>query len=394
MAACVVASLVVWSIVFLINAHNNRAITTTESAAAAAAVQQQTTTRSSSFEQKKIKHGGQLGNATAVQLQHRHSSKQQGVAKNLTPKLATTTRGTEKEGTPIMTQKEEQTSAAAAAAATTTTFYATGDAPYTRIQALKLGVQMAAVPADAEFVVHIGDLRRASPRISCEQPQYQAAAAILRLSHAAAPVFVIIGDNDWTDCPNQAQGLQLWQDEFVAFDSKYWNHSFAIQRQPGRPYNFCFEHKGTLFVGLNIVGGKIHDAEEWSTRLADQADWTIALIRNYHHQQRLQLKVGRVVLFGHADPNKSHRPFFKPLRAFLKDELHSKVPMLYLSGDTHAWLYQPNFYKEPSLLRITVTGLAVDPLLQVVVTADGQYADPQAAFAINRRLDNNDADEE
>ena len=43
-----------------------------------------------------------------------------------------------------------------------------------------------------------------------------------------APVFVILGDNDWTDCPNREEGLQFWKHEFVGFDSRYWKLTFDI----------------------------------------------------------------------------------------------------------------------------------------------------------------------
>jgi hypothetical protein len=266
-----------------------------------------------------------------------------------------------------------------------TTFYATGDAPYTRLQAIELRQQMLDVPEDAEFLIHIGDVRRAGPSVNCLNSQYAASADLFRLSRA--PVFVLVGDNDWTDCPNREEGYQLWQEEFVGFESKYWEHSFDIQRQPGRPYNFAFLHKGTLFIGLNIVAGIVHDADEWLTRLGEQAEWTIELIRSYQRSNTTSNdSVGRLVIFGHANPSSTHRPFFKPLRAFIKDELHSGMPILYINGDSHKWMYQPNFYDEPSLLRITVSGLVVDPLLKVTVTADGRYIDPVSAFAIDRRL--------
>jgi hypothetical protein len=282
----------------------------------------------------------------------------------------------------VSTLRVESSKVEDAVATQLTTFYATGDAPYTRKQAAKLKIQMQEVPSDAEFVIHIGDLRRAGPNIKCLGSQYAEAADILRGS-SNAPVFVLIGDNDWTDCPNQEEGYQLWQKEFVGFESKYWEHSFDIQRQPERPYNFAFQHKGVLFIGLNIIAGDVHDANEWTNRLTEQADWTTDLIRSYH--QANGDVVGRVVIFGHASPGKHQRPFFRPLRA-LVTELEGKLPIFYLNGDTHRWLYQPNFFDEPSLLRVTVSGLAVDPLLKVTVTADGKYRDPTEAFAIDRRL--------
>lgn len=107
------------------------------------------------------------------------------------------------------------------------------------------------------------------------------------------------------------------------------------------------------------------------------------LIRSYN---RPSTTTGRVVIFGHANPNSLHKPFFHPIKTFIRDELKDTIPILYLNGDQHKWKYEPNFYGRPAFLRITVTGLAVDPLLKVTVTADGQFVDPQLAYAIDRRL--------
>lgn len=264
-----------------------------------------------------------------------------------------------------------------------TTFYAHGDVPYSRAQAKELERQMLDVPDDAEFVIHVGDIRQAGPTKKCVAREYKDVAALFQLSRA--PVFVILGDNDWIDCPNQDEGLQHWNHEFVGFESKHWNHTFDIQRHVGYPSNFAFVHKGTLFIGLNMVGDRETDVIEMMTRFTDQSLWTMELIRSY---QRSIENVGRIVIFGHANPNPITRPFFRPLRAFIKNELQSSVPILYINGDAHRWMYQPNFYDEPSLMRITVTGLVVDPLLKVTIAADGKYLDPPDAFVIDRRLSN------
>jgi hypothetical protein len=262
-----------------------------------------------------------------------------------------------------------------------TTFYAHGDIPYARNQTVVFEQQMRDVPADAEFVIHMGDLRKAHPDLTCVKEEYDEVAQIMRLSHA--PVFIVIGDNDWTDCPNQAEGLQLWEDEFVGFESRYWNHTFDIQRQSGYPGNFAFTHKGTLFIGLNIVGGNVYDEVEWQNRLTDESDWTIELIRTYNSTSD---DVGRVVIFAHANPNSNHDAYFDPVTAFIENELQNQIPILYLNGDGHYWDVQQSFYHQPAFFRIMVTGLGVDPLLKVAVTADGQYVDPQNAFAYDRRL--------
>jgi hypothetical protein len=108
------------------------------------------------------------------------------------------------------------------------------------------------------------------------------------------------------------------------------------------------------------------------------------LIRKY--RDGAAPRVGRVVIFGQADPSSHHRPFFEPLRAFVQGELQNRLPILYLNGDKHFWLYEPNFYGQSSFLRIMVTGQTVDLPVKIVVNANGAASSTKDAFFVDRRL--------
>jgi len=175
-----------------------------------------------------------------------------------------------------------------------------------------------------------------------------------------------------------------WKDEFLGFETRHWSHSFDIQRQSGRQETFSFEHKGTLFIGLNLVGGTVLKLSEWNSRLSDQVNWTKILIRDYVTSTSPQ--TGRIVIFGHADPTAKHKLFFIPLRHFIRDELKNSVPILYVNGDRHEWLYEPSFFGQSSFLRIMVKGKTVDPPLKITVSSDGGNVVTRAAFKYDRRL--------
>lgn len=206
-----------------------------------------------------------------------------------------------------------------------TIFYATGDIPYDSKQIVILQEQMSNVPSDAEFIIHVGDMRAAGDNVPCERYQFEEVSDIMRLSHA--PVFMIIGDNDWTDCPNMEEGLALWEEYFVGFEGRYWNHTFDIQRHPDWPQNFAFEHKGTLFIGLLIVGGKRRDADEWHTRLSSQSAWMKELITEYVEGLPSDI-VGRVVIFGHAHLVHTHRPIQYGFDDIVATNMNNNAPML------------------------------------------------------------------
>jgi predicted phosphodiesterase len=253
-----------------------------------------------------------------------------------------------------------------------------GDVPYNARDAVKLEEQMSTIPEDARFVIHLGDLRSANEGLDCVRSDYTDVASILRLSRA--PVFAVIGDNDWNDCPNRNQGRNFWENEFNGFDTKYWNHTFQVVRQPERTENFAFVDQGTLFIGLNIVGGLVHDRNEWETRLTDQVKWTKNLIREYNPTDR----VGSVVIFGHANPTQNHNAFFVPLTDFIANELQNQLPILYLNGDKHTWNYEPSFFDQPSFLRITVTGGTSEPPLKV--SAETGRSAVEEVFTYDRQL--------
>jgi hypothetical protein len=211
----------------------------------------------------------------------------------------------------------------------TATFYAIGDVPYTDEQAIDLAQQMDAIPASADFVIHVGDIRSAVDNTRCTLTEYQNVARILQRSRV--PVFLVPGDNEWNDCPNRAQAWTFWLDTFTAFESSVdrWNPPLVMERMPNRPETFAFIHRRTLFVGLNLVGGQVHDAVEWQVRLTTQLAWLKDLLLRHYGLP--------TVLFGHANPVANHAVFFNGLRDFVRDDF-GEIPFLYLNGDRHRYV--------------------------------------------------------
>jgi len=255
-------------------------------------------------------------------------------------------------------------------------FYAVGDTPYWSSHDRALKDDMDDLPSNAEFVVHVGDIRYAAMgRRYCKRSEFENAADLLKRSHA--PVFVLLGDNDWSDCPNRGDGYEYWDDNFRHFESKHWNHTFDIVRQPGWDYNFAFVHKTTLFIGITTPQGwsKIMSSSE----MKDQVEWTKDLIRSYMSKTPDDV-TGRVVLFGHDDSG----TFFDDFEEFVSDELQNRVPILFIQGNDHRWKYQPNFKDQSSLLQIVLEG-GREPALEVRVNNTGTASDTGSAFNYDRR---------
>lgn len=124
---------------------------------------------------------------------------------------------------------------------------------------------------------------------------------------------------------------------------------------------------------MNLVSGP-HSRSERDTRLTKAVDWTKDLIRRLDG-------VSRVVIFAHPYPGSSQRKFFDPLTEFIEDDLRNQVPILYVNGDKHKFLYEPNFYNQSSFFRIMVQAHADDPPLKITVNANDQWVPGQAAPA-------------
>lgn len=245
------------------------------------------------------------------------------------------------------------------------TFYAMGDVPYAPGEDVLLPEQIENLPGDSEFVIHVGDIKRGLPL--CTEGVYQKVAGMLGKS--ASPVFIIPGDNEWNDCVNPAQAWKYWDQYFMKFDER-WPHRLSVSRQKIREENFAFVKGGVLIVGLNIVGGKVHDEQEWKLRHAGDLDWVESNL------QRFGSEISSLVMFGHAKPAKVHNDFFDPFSKVAED---FGKPVLYLHGDGHKWIHDRPF-KAKNILRVEVDQGGIAPPVKVIVTDH-----PAMPFEFDRR---------
>jgi hypothetical protein len=229
---------------------------------------------------------------------------------------------------------------------------------------------VALVSADgkSEFLIHLGDILSGS-RKAWPESQYARMAGILAKSKV--PVFIVPGDNEWNDLDDPATGWKYWSRHFLHFDKRF-RYGANVERQPARPENMALTSKGVLLIGLNLVGGRVHDAGEWATRMQQDAEWVRACLERHGKDVRA------AVVFAQAEPKKEHRPFFKQLAREVKAW---GKPVLYLHADGHVWKEEPGFMKTPNLLRVQTDQLATAPPVLVTVTDD-----PERPFVFDRRL--------
>ncbi|HQY63267.1 MAG: hypothetical protein IPF92_22560 [Myxococcales bacterium] len=245
-------------------------------------------------------------------------------------------------------------------------FSVMGDVPYTAADDPTLQAQIVAhnMLSPSSFMVHVGDIKSGST--ACDQAVYLKVAGFLRA--LTAPTFIIPGDNEWNDCADPDTAWGYWTGSFGRFES-LWPAAPVVARQATRDENFAWVDQGVLFIGINLVGGRVHDAAEWATRLADDATWIDTQLALHG------ASAYAMVLFAHAEPTANHAPFMTRYRAAVGAW---GKPVLHLMGDGHVWrMDRP--WAEQNILRVEVEpGGAAQPI-QVTVSSTA----PQP-FTINR----------
>ena len=248
---------------------------------------------------------------------------------------------------------------------TLVTMYVMGDVPYAAEEDVLLPKQIAELPDDCEFVVHVGDIKRGSR--PCNVDVYAKVSGML--SKSAKPVFIIPGDNEWNDCRDPDEAWKLWVQHFMRFDER-WRHGLQIFRQAEHEENFAFAKNGVLFLGINLQGGRIHDSAEWKQRHADNVEWMAENIRRFGSQ------ISRIVLFGHAQPKLRHVDFFA---GFVREAESFGKPVLYIHGDGHNWQYGKPFNAR-NILKVMIDRGGIASPLKLIVTDD-----PERPFLFDRR---------
>lgn len=227
-----------------------------------------------------------------------------------------------------------------------------GDVPYTADQEFVLQRQISTLPGDGRFVVHVGDIKAgATP---CDESIYINVAEMLQ--QISMPVFIIPGDNEWNDCVDPVEGWRFWQKHYLRFDQN-WQHKLPVFRQFELEENFSFVVDEVLFVGINLVGGRVHDADEWQRRHQQNIDWLKKNLSQFGGD------VHSLVVFGHANPAAKHEDFFAP---FVKEAKGFGKPILYIHGDGHKWIKDRPFDAQ-NILRVQVDQGGLAPPIRVTV---------------------------
>jgi hypothetical protein len=284
---------------------------------------------------------------------------------------------------------------AGAAAGESVIFSAMGCGPYTPPDrpAAAFYVQQENREHISEFMVHLGDVFKSPlvkkaesgeplpPDKMPTEAEYRQTADLLTTGNTI-PTWIVPGDNEWNDLEDPAQGWQWWQKYYSKFEERF-QPSWKTERQPDRPENFAFVRKGVVFIGINLVGGRVHDAAEWALRLPQDAAWIKdVLTRPSMSEVRAAVILCQANPFAikAGEPKDKFTAFLVPFR---QTAAEWKKPLLFLHSDGHVWIDdQP--WPEKNIRRIQLDKWDKKfPTVQFTVAEEG---DVKTIFTFNRRL--------
>eukprot|EP00534_Pseudo-nitzschia_fraudulenta_P017778 CAMPEP_0201255916 /NCGR_PEP_ID=MMETSP0853-20130426/263_1 /ASSEMBLY_ACC=CAM_ASM_000640 /TAXON_ID=183588 /ORGANISM="Pseudo-nitzschia fraudulenta, Strain WWA7" /LENGTH=844 /DNA_ID=CAMNT_0047555939 /DNA_START=26 /DNA_END=2560 /DNA_ORIENTATION=- len=215
------------------------------------------------------------------------------------------------------------------------TFYATSNTPLGYGTTEQQLVQdLANIPADAEFVAHLGNLQDASVGM-CPAARMQEVSSLLQ-SRAPVPIFVVPGEHDWIRCPNQMTAFARWlkafgttealekEDSLVKGGSTTASSAGDFDRPKSTPEIFSKLHHGVLFFGLHLVHGTV--TEGAGMQVQNVRDDKMAIfVRGT--LDRLNGRYRSVVMLGNARPGPRQQAFFDAIRGDLSE---ARVPVAYV----------------------------------------------------------------
>ena len=168
------------------------------------------------------------------------------------------------------------------------------------------------------------------------------------------------------DCPDPQNAMSLWHENLLGYETQHWNapHAWNVSRDDidKYPENFAFVYNEILFVGVNLVGGVVHDSNEWEKRQAANLQW----IDNNFQQHQGSIKA--FVLFAHADPDvPSNSPFYEPFKEKVKKE-YNQIPVVLIHRNlgVEPWSWETEFENIDNLSVVVVAGSVWPPLMGAV----------------------------
>lgn len=195
---------------------------------------------------------------------------------------------------------------------------------------------------------------------------------------------VMIGDNDYFECPNRDEAWNRYLSTFTYFEHEWnggsnmnvsrWDYQAQVDGYGtlSRPDMFSFYKEGILFISLALLNMKNEPPDgAFYEREAISLSWI-----KRHLQEYQDRGLRGIVMFSHAEESSDLDGFFNVDLKGAFDALGINVPVLYLCGDSHRWNIDVGKYWSQFTYVSVDRGACADPLLieiAPVVNGEMQY---------------------
>ena len=272
------------------------------------------------------------------------------------------------------------------ASADTLTFSAMGCGPYNADseKAIPRFLKEMKAEGKSEFVVHLGDIVTGADAKLGKLKESHYSRIRDWFTAGGVPSYIVLGDNEWNDSLDPAEARGRWDKHLLNLDRRF-EKPWETINQVERPENFAFVHKGVLVIGINLVGGRIHDEREWRTRFSQDLDWIGRLFKSQKDNVRAAVVLCQAnpIGFGkkEAAVKKSFGTFVDPFGKLAAD---FEKPVLFLHADGHKWINDKPWKAAQNVTRVQLDLIASKfPPLEVTVL---EKPEKGSLFAFDRRL--------
>ena len=177
----------------------------------------------------------------------------------------------------------------------------------------------------------------------------------------------------YNDCPAPDEAYALWKQYLVGYETKYWSKpSWSIDHYNGvLEENWAFVLRNVLFVGINLVGGTVHDSNEWDNRLAANLDW---IQLEFDKAQQSPGGIDLLVVLGHADPIiTTNQQFFDPFIQLVRTQFNVPTIFAHRNLGIDSAGAQENYDGIADFVVLTVAGSMWPPMRVEVDTKLGSF---------------------
>ena len=264
-------------------------------------------------------------------------------------------------------------------------FSAMGCGPYTGedATAIRYYISKENKVKTSEFLIHLGDINSgAMARQGKLTEAYYSFIKNLLTVDNKIPTYIVPGDNEWNDRPDPEVGWRHWTRHLGGLENNF-EKKWKTARQEIRTENFAFSRNGVLVIGINLVGGRVHDRKEWTRRFRENNDWIQAQFAAHIKTVESAVVCCQANPIGQSKGKVAAKPGFAPF-CIRFGEIGAAFgkPILFLHADGHKWTVDKPWKNALNITRVQLDRVnAAFPPVQIII-------DPKAKepFSFERRL--------